>query len=368
MGYKNWNISTKIGLIFVLFVALMFANFLVVYTYKGDAKLAHDVMSNRANENPLLVEKLSSIATIFIYKGDTSPIRDLYSCAARHDENLQLLREGGIVEFLDKEVEIVPLPNLNVLYLTNVEAFWKEFRTDIIALAEKRHFINSIGQYYRWNKEIKREIGSKNTSKMADFKLFELQEAVNLYLQEDIEVRWEIYELISEMDAIVATSTSGENSSLRQVWYSYRFHLRTLLESSKEIGVLHHVANNSKYLIDMEEMFKLSLSKEIIRLKQASNEALLSVLLILLGIDLVLLFIGFHVVNHFVIKPIKQLKGTALRIKEGYSAEAFDVNYEDELGALAIRLNKMYDRLRGDNQMKPANTKDLTKSEEFSKN
>lgn len=346
MNYQNWNISAKLGLVLILFLGLIIVNFLSVYLYTEDRDLEYDLIMQKAGENPLLLERIASINTNFIYKGDTDQIREFHFLSQKHNSNSDLLLNGGYGDYLGESTKCAPIGKSNKEQLERITMFWDEFFGKMQNLTKRKDFIIALGQYYRWNKELKQVLINQNVAKEVHVLLYQIQETMEIYLKKDVSNKGKLVIMIDAMDHYLIDAKNPANGSLKQAWVTLRYYMRSLTDNEKQVATLHYMDKNAPFIISMELDFKEDLRNYVVRSKQFNHNILLVGLLFIMMVNMVIVALGFKYIKRYIVLPIEEMTKSAQMISDGFNDVKFKKHYNDEIGVFSDHLNQMLSKLR----------------------
>lgn len=358
MDFRNWNISAKLGLVLILFLCLILLNFFGVYLYTADKGLPYDALMIKANENPLFVDKISLINSQFIQNGDTSRRYQIRNFLKKHDENISLLMHGGNIDMLGDEVRLSPLSEKNKEQLSRIHDFWTEYSAHYVSVSKKKVFLASIGQYYRWNEELKEVMIQSQLPREMYVELYKIQDLMWNYIRKDASNYKSLIKQLDQIDASIHHLDEDLQSEFRQVWVNLRYYMRTLTDNHDALDKIHFMQTNAPYVQSMEIEFANELAISIAAKKKKDQLVLFIGLVIVLAINLLLTVIGFRYIKHYIIEPINDMSKSAQMISDGFSNVRFKKQYNDEIGLLSQHLNEMLIKL---NKLKARSKKDLRK-------
>lgn len=346
LNFKHWNISRKLGFVFILIIALVGINFMSVNYYHSFDQLEHDFLLQKTAENPLLVEKIKSINTLFIFKGDTSNINRFQTLIRQHQQNLDIFKNGGEVEYLDRTIDCEPIGIIPTANIARVENYWNEFKVHLKRVIDNEQFIISIGQYRRWDAQLNHLLKTQLISKEANLALYKLQSQIDLYLQKDVSGKGEVLKQLAYLDTYIKTLNDKESSQLKQVWSSISFHIKFLLNRSQPLASSHFIEANAEYLINLEILYKDKIQEYLLKQKVTNYWNLLIIVAIIVLLNIFIIAFGFNLIKQFVIEPIESLSNIAKSISSGDTQEFFEKRYNDEIGKTVEQLNVMLQSLK----------------------
>lgn len=346
MDFKNWNISTKIGLVFLLFLVLALINFTTVYYYKSYSQRGYDVLMRSVAENPNIVEKIRIINTSFVYKGDTSQVSNLKSLIEQHGQNLDLVQFGGVTSYLGETVRCEALsPNFEVA-VHNLQAYWKEYAFHLERLIANQQFLISIGQYRKWNKQLNGLLKENSMPGEVHIALYHMQVKIDAFLEGDLSLKEDILKELAIVELYVKNLKNRDASKLKLIWSNLGFHVRFLANRIKQIESLHYIESNSIYIANLDIHFSNIFAEDVIKKKVSANANLIFIMVLVVFLNMVLVLFGLRIIKQFVVLPIQSIGYTAMEFYNGNENIEFEVFHKDEIGSLVIQFNRMLQKLK----------------------
>jgi len=149
--FRNWTLKTKIVLFFALFLLLAMGN-LLLYWFSERMYHHNNTYVQISKQNSLQLQQV-----VFFIRNVTDGKKNNLNNVTREmkalDDNLKLLREGGIYEGL-QTVEISPTSKDNSeIYarLTEVNRQWREFRNHVVIIIDTNPIrLDSTFAYLPW--------------------------------------------------------------------------------------------------------------------------------------------------------------------------------------------------------------------------
>jgi len=268
---KDFNISTKLGSILVLFIVIAFVNYLSVNYFKQKQKSDAAVV-DAAGRNRMLSQRIAFFVEC-IAKGDISVKNDLRKAIDLHSTSLQALKLGGISPGIANDEVLPPtIPNI-MPSLLEVEKFWQDYKSKAILFLKEPLYIDSL-------------------------QVVETRDTTGLIIKEKVLIKVKNPILISALNFI-------ENNA-------------ALMLQKNNYLVKRYVAENSD--------------------KQA---ILNKTLLMLLGINILLIGLGFYIIKRFIVEPLKLIGEVSYKLAKGDLTQKVDYMNQDEIGRAINYMNEM---------------------------